>query len=183
MTLLQEITEGRKARLRRIARAAWKPCVVQPEPAVVAPPLPVLIPWPPARSAEEILLLRILSEAPPILPIETYPRPRKIQKAVALYYGIDMVDLLSRRRWDKLIRPRHIAIYLCKALTPLSYPDIARRFNMVDHTSARYAALKIGAQIEADPALVVEIEELKQLIGQTHAETKPAGTVSSTCGL
>ncbi len=162
MTLLQEITESRKARLRRIEAAAWKPPAKPPE---------VTEPWfpPPVPVRDPIAeLLAILAKGPSALPVDTYPHPRKIQRIVAAYYKLGMNELLSVRRCHQLVRARHIAMYLCKQLLPLSYPEIGRKFGKRDHTTVLHGVKKIAAQVESDPALVVEIEELKQLIGQVQ---------------
>ena len=73
-------------------------------------------------------------------------------------------DLLSSRRTANVVRPRQIAMYLAKMLTPRSLPEIGRRFGGRDHTTVLHAVRKIEALVDGDKALAEEIELLKRLI-------------------
>ncbi len=74
-----------------------------------------------------------------------------IQKAVCDYFEISKQQLLGSNRSKKFSQPRHLALYLCRELTDLSFPDIAAKFGGKDHTSVIYACRKIKSAIEADP--------------------------------
>jgi len=61
------------------------------------------------------------------------PEPKKIkiediQKLVASHFNVSRADILSSRRTATVVRPRQIAMYLSKLLTPRSLPEIGRRF-------------------------------------------------------
>ncbi|HXJ59416.1 MAG TPA: helix-turn-helix domain-containing protein [Verrucomicrobiae bacterium] len=71
------------------------------------------------------------------------PRIDEIQTAVAKHYGVKRFDMLSARRTADVVRPRQIAMYLCKQLTLRSTPDIGRRFGDRDHTTVIHAVKKI----------------------------------------
>jgi len=58
-----------------------------------------------------------------------------IQKAVADYYQLRVVDLLSKRRTRSLARPRQLAMGLAKDLTEHSLPEIGDAFGGRDHTT------------------------------------------------
>lgn len=58
----------------------------------------------------------------------------QIQHAVCSYYGLPMSDLLSDRRYRVASRPRHLAMYLCREMTPYSLPVMARHFRRSDHS-------------------------------------------------
>ena len=62
-------------------------------------------------------------------------RIEDIQKVVARHYNVSKNDLLSNRRTRIIVRPRQIAMYLSKILTPRSLPEIGRRFGGRDHTT------------------------------------------------
>jgi chromosomal replication initiator protein len=47
--------------------------------------------------------------------------------------------LLSARRSRDVVRPRQIAMFLAKALTSRSLPEIGRRFGGRDHTTVLHA--------------------------------------------
>ena len=90
---------------------------------------------------------------------------KSIHKVVADYYKIDVNEIVSDRRQVTVTRPRHVAMYLAKTLTPNSYPEIGRRFGDRDHTTIMHGVRKITELIEVDPILRVEIEELKEALG------------------
>ena len=63
-----------------------------------------------------------------------------------------------------MVRPRQIAMYLAKSLTPRSLPEIGRRFGNRDHTTVLHAVRKIEEMAGADRAFADEIEMLKRLL-------------------
>jgi chromosomal replication initiator protein len=89
-----------------------------------------------------------------------------IQRVVARHYNVSKADLLSARRTRTIVRPRQIAMYLAKMLTPRSLPEIGRRFGGRDHTTVLHAVRKIEGMIEGDKALGEEIELLKRMIDE-----------------
>jgi chromosomal replication initiator protein len=91
-------------------------------------------------------------------------RIEDIQKIVARQFNVGRTDLLSNRRTRQIVRPRQIAMYLAKTMTPRSLPEIGRRFGGRDHTTVLHAVRKIEGMISADNKLAQEIELLKRLI-------------------
>ncbi len=91
-------------------------------------------------------------------------RVEDIQKVVSRHYNVSKNDLLSNRRTRVIVRPRQIAMYLSKILTPRSLPEIGRRFGGRDHTTVLHAVRKIEGMLKEDPKLAQEIELLKRLI-------------------
>ncbi len=87
-----------------------------------------------------------------------------IQKLVASRYNVSRADILSERRTAAVVRPRQIAMYLSKALTLRSLPEIGRRFGGRDHTTVLHAVRKIETNLTADAALAEEIELLKRML-------------------
>jgi chromosomal replication initiator protein len=87
-----------------------------------------------------------------------------IQRIVARQYNVSRADLLSSRRTANVVRPRQIAMYLAKALTLRSLPEIGRRFGGRDHTTVLHAVRKIETLASNDAALAEEIELLKRLL-------------------
>ena len=94
-----------------------------------------------------------------------YPTISEIQTATCKYFGVDETDLFSERRDASIIRPRQIAIYLCKALTLHSYPAIGKRFGR-DHSTAISAVRRIKLMMDQDPDLSDKVNELKESIRQ-----------------
>ena len=82
----------------------------------------------------------------------------EIQKAVATHFGVTTTDICSKRRTQSVVRPRHVAMYLAKALTTRSLPDIGRRFGGRDHSTVIHAVNKITAMIESGDAIGTDID-------------------------
>jgi chromosomal replication initiator protein len=93
-------------------------------------------------------------------------RIEDIQRVVARHYNVSKADLLSARRTRTIVRPRQIAMYLAKVLTPRSLPEIGRRFGGRDHTTVLHAVRKIEDLIQGDKTLAEEIELLKRMIDE-----------------
>ena len=87
-----------------------------------------------------------------------------IQKLVANHYNVSRADILSSRRTATVVRPRQIAMYLSKALTLRSLPEIGRRFGGRDHTTVLHAVRKIEALSGKEAILAEELELLKRLL-------------------
>jgi chromosomal replication initiator protein len=68
-----------------------------------------------------------------------------IQRAVSLASHVPLQDILSMRREARLVRPRHIAMLLCRVLSRArSLPEIGRMFNDRDHTTILHAVQKLA---------------------------------------
>lgn len=93
-------------------------------------------------------------------------RIEDIQKVVARHFNVSKNDLLSNRRTRVIVRPRQIAMYLSKNLTPRSLPEIGRRFGGRDHTTVLHAVRKVEKMSCDDIKLAHEIELLKRLINE-----------------
>lgn len=93
-----------------------------------------------------------------------FPSIREIQQAICDHFGVGLGDLMSSRRTADICRPRQIAYYLCKELTPRSLPEIARRFGGRDHTTVLYGVRKIGHLCPRDADLAHEISFLIEAI-------------------
>lgn len=93
-------------------------------------------------------------------------RIEDIQRVVAKHYNVSRQELVSNRRTRVIVKPRQIAMYLAKALTPRSFPEIGRRFGGRDHTTVLHAVRKIEDLIAGDTKLSHEIELLKRLINE-----------------
>jgi len=88
----------------------------------------------------------------------------EIQKRVAEHYNIRLADMHSARRARAVARPRQVAMYLCKQLTPRSLPEIGRKFGGRDHTTVMHAVRKIEELRTADRSLYEDIELLRRML-------------------
>jgi len=97
----------------------------------------------------------------------------EIQKRVAEHYNVRLADMHSARRSREVARPRQIAMYLCKQLTPRSLPEIGKKFGGRDHTTVIHAIRKIDELCIADKTLAEDLNILKRILetgekGATH---------------
>ena len=87
-----------------------------------------------------------------------------IQRIVAKHYNVSRADILSLRRTATVVKPRQVAMYLSKTLTPRSLPEIGRRFGGRDHTTVLHAVRKIEGLVGRDVTLAEEVDLLKRLL-------------------
>ena len=83
-----------------------------------------------------------------------------IQKTVAEYYKIRIADLLSKKRTRSIVRPRQIAMSLCKELTNHSLPEIGDAFGGRDHTTVIHACKKINELKEEESTITEDFTNL-----------------------
>ncbi|MET0248607.1 MAG: chromosomal replication initiator protein DnaA [Sphingobium sp.] len=90
----------------------------------------------------------------------------EIQRACAAHYKIDAAEMRSKRRARAVARPRQVAMYLAKKLTPRSLPEIGRVFGGRDHSTVIHAVKTIEAMRLDNPEMDADIRALqKQLEG------------------
>ena len=93
-------------------------------------------------------------------------RPRitidEIQRAVCAHYRLDKSEMASKRRVRAIARPRQVAMYLAKELTPRSYPEIGRRFGGRDHSTVIHAVRTVEALRITDSELDAEIAAIRR---------------------
>lgn len=87
-----------------------------------------------------------------------------IQKAVAEYYKIRSVDLLSSKRSRSIARPRQLAMTLVKELTKHSLPEIGSAFGGRDHTTVLHANKKIKELREIDVTIEEDYKNLLRIL-------------------
>jgi chromosomal replication initiator protein len=95
---------------------------------------------------------------PPLKP--DYITIEVVQKEICRYYNIDHAELISKKRNQQIVRPRQIAMYLCRKLIEASLPQVGNQFGGRDHTTVMHAVEKIENDMSTNPALKREIEEL-----------------------
>lgn len=88
----------------------------------------------------------------------------EIQKKVAEHYNIKTADMHSARRARSVARPRQVAMYLAKQLTPRSLPEIGRKFGGRDHTTVMHAVKKIEELSAEDRSFAEDVELLRRML-------------------
>jgi chromosomal replication initiator protein len=88
----------------------------------------------------------------------------EIQRKVAEHFNIRLAEMTSTRRSRVVARPRQVAMYLAKQLTPRSLPEIGRKFGGRDHTTVLHAVKKIEELIACDISLAEDVELLRRML-------------------
>ena len=89
---------------------------------------------------------------------------QNIKKIVADYYKIKTADFNSQSRARNIVRPRQIAMSLCKELTNESLPEIGKAFGGKDHSTVLHAMKKIK-QLSAENMLIKhDYDNLRKII-------------------
>lgn len=87
-----------------------------------------------------------------------------IQKTVADYYRIKLVDLLSKKRTRNLTRPRQTSMALARELTSMSLPEIGNAFGGKDHSTVIHACKTIGNLRASDTSMDADYKILLQTL-------------------
>jgi chromosomal replication initiator protein len=89
----------------------------------------------------------------------------EIQKRVSEHFKIRPAEMVSARRAREVARPRQVAMYLAKQLTPRSLPEIGRKFGGRDHTTVIHAVRQIerlrGCDSDMDRDVLSLIRQLE----------------------
>jgi len=89
-----------------------------------------------------------------ILPEEgKKPAAAEIVKLVARHYDLKVSEIKSKSNSRQIVIPRQMAMYLCKRLTALSYPEIGKLFNDKHHSTVMYSVEKVQQMRDADQDL------------------------------
>jgi len=101
------------------------------------------------------------------LGITTPSRGRKVAaedvlRHVASSYGLKISDLKGARRHRSVARPRQVAMYICRNVLHMSYPEIGERFGGRDHTTAMSACKKITSLMGEDAELRANVDSLSR---------------------
>ena len=87
-----------------------------------------------------------------------------IQRTVAEYYKIKVVDLLAKRRSRSIARPRQMAMALAKELTNHSLPEIGDAFDGRDHTTVLHACRKVKELLAISLNILEDYKNLMRIL-------------------
>ena len=84
----------------------------------------------------------------------------QIQKFVADYYQMKPSEIRARNNSKSVTMPRQIAMYLCKALTHASLPEIGRSFGGKHHSTVIHSIKKIEELRKNNPEFDHQVKNL-----------------------
>ena len=84
----------------------------------------------------------------------------EILRVVAQHYGLKVSDLKQKSNAKTIAFPRQVAMYLCKELTDLSYPEIGKVFADKHHSTVMYSVQQIKKMLDADAQFARTVDTL-----------------------
>lgn len=87
-----------------------------------------------------------------------------IQETVSKYFSIDKKELAGDKRSNDIAFPRQIAMYLCRDVANMSFPQIGQDFGNRDHSTVMHAYKKIGKEIKEKSNTKLIVESVKNII-------------------
>jgi chromosomal replication initiator protein len=91
-----------------------------------------------------------------------------IQKTVAEYFKVEIVELKSKSRKKEVVIPRQVSMYFCKLYTNYSYKVIGAQFGGRDHSTVIHALHAVEDMIETNPQFKNQTEELRKKLKMRH---------------
>jgi chromosomal replication initiator protein len=90
--------------------------------------------------------------------------PTEILRVVATHYGLKVAEIKAKSNAKTIAFPRQVAMYMCKELTDLSYPEIGKLFNDKHHSTVMYSVQQIKKMIDADQQFARTVDSLARQI-------------------
>ena len=78
---------------------------------------------------------------------------QEIVEKVAEHFAISVDKILTNSRSKQIVRPRQIAMFLCRELTISSWSMIAKFFGKKDHATVMRSCQKIRKELDKDPQM------------------------------
>ncbi len=90
-----------------------------------------------------------------------------IMNEVAAFYKVTPKEIRSKKRNRSIAIARHVAVYLMRDLTQMSFPEIGREMGGRDHSTAIYAFRTVDENRDTDAILSRDIEILRRKLLQS----------------
>ena len=87
-----------------------------------------------------------------------------IQDVVAKYFSIDKKELAGTKRSNDIARPRQIAMYLCREVANMTFPQIGIDFGNKDHSTVMHAYKKIEKEVKENTNTKLIVDSVKNII-------------------
>ena len=87
-----------------------------------------------------------------------------IKETVSKYFSIDKEELAGSKRSNDIAFPRQIAMYLCREIAGMSFPQIGVEFGNRDHSTVMHGYNKIAKEIKDKNSTKLIVESVKNII-------------------
>lgn len=88
-----------------------------------------------------------------------------IKSVTAEYFGISQSDLASNKKKRTFSYPRHLAMYLSRKYTHLSYHEIGDAFGHKNHSTVIYAIRRIEKSKKKEKKILDNLHAIENLLG------------------
>lgn len=88
-----------------------------------------------------------------------------IIEAVAKFHNLKSADITGKRRTRALTGPRHLAMFLARQHTGLSFPELGREFGDRDHSTIQHGVKKVEKALGKDPDVSYQVRLVEQTLG------------------
>lgn len=95
-----------------------------------------------------------------------------IKETVAKYFNINKDELSGNKRSNEIAFPRQIAMYLCRSIANMSYPQIGTEFGGRDHSTVMHACRKIEKDTKEKSNTKLIVESVKNIITDEKNKSK-----------
>ena len=90
--------------------------------------------------------------------------PAHIMNACSNMFGVPVEEIVGTSRRRQLVTARHIAMYVMRELTELSFPAIATEFGDRDHTTVIHAVNKIKQLMSEKQQVYEQVTQLTRML-------------------
>jgi chromosomal replication initiator protein len=87
-----------------------------------------------------------------------------IQAIISGYFNISIKDLISNKKTLKYSYPRHLAMYLSRKYTKMSFQEIGHNFGGKDHSTIIYAIKKIETSKKNKKEILNDLTNIENLL-------------------
>ena len=87
-----------------------------------------------------------------------------IKETVSKYFSIDKEELSGEKRSNDIAFPRQIAMYLCREIANMSFPQIGIDFGGRDHSTVMHAYNKIKKEVKEKNNKKIIVKSVKKII-------------------
>jgi chromosomal replication initiator protein len=107
-------------------------------------------------------------------PARDNPSIADIRLAVCDHFGLSLNDLLSQRKGPREARPRQVAMFLCRELTPHTQTVIAHHFGDRDYSTAGHAIRTVERRLkEGDQATIDAVRAVRAKLDTSLIRERP----------
>jgi chromosomal replication initiator protein len=104
-------------------------------------------------------------------PKQTNVSIESIIRVTSDYFSLSPNDIKGKKRTQKIVFPRQLAMYITRSITEFSTTEIGQDFGGRDHTTVMHSCEKVEERIKSDPTMESTIQILIRMIREYNAKS------------